>query len=76
MLTQMRTHILTRYRRYPLRWHLGLLLLIKITLLYIIWLAWFSHPVSFQPQQVAADLLTADSVISCNQKDTCNASQP
>jgi hypothetical protein len=64
------------YRRHPLRWHLAGILLIKATVLYIIWLAWFSHPLSLKPQQIADDLLAPSSVSTCSRKDTCDASQP
>jgi hypothetical protein len=76
MLSKMRAQLLSHHRRYPLRWHLGGLLLIKAAVLYVIWLAWFSHPVSLKPQQVAEELLAPAHVSSCSLKDTCDATQP
>ena len=76
MLTRMRAQLLAHHRRYPLRWHLGGLLLIKVTILYAIWLTWFSHPVSVDPQQLADELLTPPPVSTCGRKDTCDATHP
>lgn len=76
MLTRLRAQLVSHHRRYPLRWHLAGLLLIKATLLYLIWLAWFSHPVTLQPRQVAAELLASSPVSTCSRKDSCDASQP
>jgi len=76
MLTRLRTQVLSHHRRYPLRWHLGGLLLIKAAVLYMIWLAWFSHPISLKPQQVADELLTPAPVSTCSRKDPCDATHP
>jgi len=76
MLTKLGTLLLSQHRRYPLRWHLAGLLVIKAVILYLIWLAWFSHPVNLNPQQVADGLLTPTSVSTCSAKDTCDAPQP
>lgn len=76
MLTSLRTRLLSHHRRYPLRWHLGGLLLIKATVLYILWLTWFSHPLALKPQQVADELLKPAYVSSCSRKDACDATQP
>lgn len=62
--------------RHPLGRHLAWLLLIKAVALYLIWLAWFSHPVSLKPQQVADGLLTSIHVSTCSGKDTCDATHP
>jgi hypothetical protein len=76
MLTSLRAQLQSHHRRYSLRWHLGGLLLIKAMVLYIIWLAWFSHPVSLKPRQVADVLLTSSPVSSCSRKEPCDATQP
>ena len=76
MLTYLGAQLLSQHRRYPLRWHLAGLLVIKAIILYLIWLAWFSHPVNLNPQQVSDNLLTPTSISTCSEKDACDATQP
>ncbi len=35
-----------RRRTLPLRWEIAIALILKVTLLYIIWALWFDHPQS------------------------------
>jgi len=76
MLTRIRAQLSDHHRRYPLRWHLAGLLLIKAAILYVIWLAWFSRPIAVNPQLVADELLTPSHVSTCSRKDTCDATHP
>ena len=72
----MRAQLLSHHRHHSLRWHLTAVLLIKAAALYLIWLAWFSQPVSLEPQDVAEALLTPSPVLNCNRQDACDVAQP
>lgn len=62
-------------KRHTLRWHLTVLVVIKISALYLIWLAWFSHPVILTPRQVTDDLLMPLKTTTCRLKDNCDVPQ-